>query len=91
MDNVRLLSEVAGYPITSNFGYRDAPMEGASTVPKGVDVGTPWGTRVHMVGNGSVTCGEEPGYGKYAILKPTDLPYEFLAGHLSYWQQESID
>jgi hypothetical protein len=76
--------KVAGYPITSNFGYRDAPMAGASTVHKGVDVGTPWGTRIHMVGNGSVTCGEEPGYGKYAILKPTDLPYEFLAGHLSH-------
>jgi Peptidase family M23/Transglycosylase SLT domain len=74
--------KVAGYSITSNFGYRDAPIAGASTVHKGVDVGTPWGTRIHMVGNGSVTCGEEPGYGKYAILKPHDLPYEFLAGHL---------
>jgi len=75
--------KIAGYEITSNFGYRDAPIKGASTFHKGVDVGTPWGTTVHMVGNGSVTCGEEPGYGKYAIIKPNDLPYEFLAGHLS--------
>jgi murein DD-endopeptidase MepM/ murein hydrolase activator NlpD len=76
--------KVAGYEITSNFGYRNAPTEGASTFHKGVDVGTPWGTPIHMVGNGSVNCGEEVGYGKYAILKPNDLPYEFLAGHLSH-------
>jgi hypothetical protein len=76
--------KVADYAITSDFGYRDAPIEGASTFHPGVDVATPWGTPLTMVGNGSVTCGEEPGYGIYAIIKPNDLPYEFLAGHLSH-------
>jgi Peptidase family M23 len=77
-------NKVAGYEITSGFGYRDAPTEGASTFHQGVDVATSWGTPINMVGNGSVMCGEEPGYGKYAIFKLTDLPYEFLAGHLSH-------
>jgi murein DD-endopeptidase MepM/ murein hydrolase activator NlpD len=75
--------KVGAYEITSGFGYREAPTAGASTFHKGVDVGTPWGTPIHMVGDGLVTCGEESGYGKYAIIKPTNLPYEFLAGHLS--------
>jgi murein DD-endopeptidase MepM/ murein hydrolase activator NlpD len=83
--------KVAGYAITSNFGYRDAPTAGASTVHKGVDVETPWGTRVHMVGNGSVTCGEEPGYGKYAILKPHDLPMSSWQGICSAVLRGSID
>jgi murein DD-endopeptidase MepM/ murein hydrolase activator NlpD len=77
-------NKVAGYEITSGFGYRDAPTEGASTFHQGVDVAMSWGTPINMVGNGSVMCGEEPGYGKYAIFKLTDLPYEFLAGHLSH-------
>jgi murein DD-endopeptidase MepM/ murein hydrolase activator NlpD len=82
-DKAEKNEKIAGYEITSGFGYRNAPTDGASTFHKGVDVGTPWGTQLSMVGNGSVACGEEPGYGKFAIIKPTDLPYEFLAGHLS--------
>jgi Peptidase family M23/Transglycosylase SLT domain len=82
-DKVAKGETIAGFKITSGFGYRDAPTEGASTFHKGVDVGTPWGTPIHMVGNGSVTCGEDSGYGKFAIIKPHDLPYEFLAAHLS--------
>jgi murein DD-endopeptidase MepM/ murein hydrolase activator NlpD len=75
---------LAGYEIVSGFGDREAPKEGASTNHKGVDVATPEGNVIYMVGNGSVTCENQPdGGGLYATITPKDLPFTFRAMHLS--------
>lgn len=40
--------------ITSGFGYRDQPTEGASTYHKGIDIGAPTGTKIIAAAGGSV-------------------------------------
>ncbi len=42
-------------PVTSPFGKRDAPKEGASTDHKGIDIGIKTGTKVKAPADGTVT------------------------------------
>ncbi|MEM9450315.1 MAG: peptidoglycan DD-metalloendopeptidase family protein [Cyanobacteria bacterium P01_E01_bin.6] len=75
-----------GYLVTSGFGRRIAPTAGASTNHLAVDLGTPSGTAVYMVGDGSVICSNEDGWGLTARIKPDDIPRTFRASHLSRCQ-----
>ena len=79
---------IDGYTVTSGFGDRTAPKEGASTQHEGVDLGIPEGTNLYMIGDGgSVTCKEQPdGAGTYAEITPKGLPFTFKAFHLSKCQ-----
>jgi murein DD-endopeptidase MepM/ murein hydrolase activator NlpD len=79
---------IDGYMVTSGFGSRTAPKEGASTQHEGVDLGIPEGTNLYMIGDGgSVTCKEQPdGAGTYAEIAPKGLPFTFKAMHLSACQ-----
>jgi murein DD-endopeptidase MepM/ murein hydrolase activator NlpD len=77
---------VGGFPITSGFGDRTAPKDGASTYHEGVDLGTPIGVQLYMIGTakGKVECAEQPdGGGTYATITPVGIPYTFKAMHLS--------
>lgn len=60
---------VSGGYITSNFGYRSAPIQGASTGHKGIDIGVPVGTPVYAAANGRATVllegGGFKGFGRY--------------------------
>lgn len=56
--------EIAGFPVTSNFGPRSAPCPGCSSFHKGVDVGTPVGVPLKaFVANTKVTCWWDGGGG----------------------------
>ena len=79
---------IDGYTVTSGFGSRTAPKEGASKEHEGVDLGVPSGTNVYMIGDGgSVVCKEQPsGAGTYAEITPKGIPFTFQAMHLSKCQ-----
>ena len=56
-----------GTTITSRFGLRNAPTEGASTNHGAIDIGVPEGTNVYATSSGKVTvAGAVSGYG-YAV------------------------
>ena len=81
--------KVAGYTVTSDFGPRTAPLKPdgsrGSTDHKGVDLDTPVGVPLYMIGigEGQVTCHSDPGgYGKYVKVQPYGLQYTFLLAHL---------
>lgn len=75
---------IAGYQVSSGYGQRNAPIEGASTDHKGVDLVTPEGVALYMPGDGRVECGSQPeGAGTYATITPNDGGYTFRAFHLS--------
>lgn len=80
---------IDGYPVTSGYGPRIAPTGGASSDHKGVDIGTPTGTQLKMLGTGKgkVDCiTQAGGAGLYATITPQGIPYEFRAMHLSKCQ-----
>ena len=55
--------------ITSEFGEREAPVEGASTSHSGIDIGAEWDTPIHAAAAGTVTyAGSSEGYGNYIIV-----------------------
>jgi len=55
---------LSGGRITSGFGGRNAPMAGASTNHKGIDIGTPIGTTIYASSGGVVEhAGWAAGYG----------------------------
>ncbi|MBW4660996.1 MAG: peptidoglycan DD-metalloendopeptidase family protein [Drouetiella hepatica Uher 2000/2452] len=79
---------INGYTVTSGFGERDAPDTNqgkGSSFHEGVDLDTPEGTNLYMIGEGgTVECEQQPeGAGTYAIITPKGLPYTFKAMHLS--------
>jgi murein DD-endopeptidase MepM/ murein hydrolase activator NlpD len=59
--------KIAGYTVTSVFGKREAPVEGASTFHRGVDVGTPIGTNLYAIAKPGefidVKCWQDKGGG----------------------------
>jgi murein DD-endopeptidase MepM/ murein hydrolase activator NlpD len=79
---------IAGYTISSGFGERNDPLTGERKMHEGVDAAIPPGTVLYGPGSsGTVECKSDPqGYGSYALIKPADLPFEFLAGHLNKCQ-----
>ena len=63
----------AAYPITSGFGPRTAPVAGASTYHRGIDVGVGAGTPLEWRGGG--TFKPERGYGVIETTDPQGRPY----------------
>jgi murein DD-endopeptidase MepM/ murein hydrolase activator NlpD len=53
--------------ITSNFGYRNAPTNGASTYHSGVDIGAAEDSSIHSICDGYVTYTGFKGAGGYTI------------------------
>lgn len=77
--------------ITSDFGYRVAPMKGASTGHSGIDIGVPIGTPVKTIADGTVVAanGGMRGYGNgvfvdYGIINGKHVVSEY--GHLSKFE-----
>ena len=88
---MRVGDKVAGYTITSAFGPRQRPLKPDGTLGsqdhKAVDLGTPVGVQIHMIGTGvgTVECLSDPeGWGSYAGITPSDIPYTFQAAHLQH-------
>ncbi|NBU23927.1 MAG: hypothetical protein EBS38_08530, partial [Actinobacteria bacterium] len=82
---------IGGYEVNSGFGLREAPKTNqgyGSSDHKGVDLLTPPGTKLYMIGaGGTVECEMQPdGAGLYATIKPKDIPYTFQAMHLNNCQ-----
>ena len=74
--------------ITSDFGYRVAPMKGASTGHSGIDIGVPVGTPVKSITDGTVVAatGGMRGYGNgvfvdHGMINGKHVVSEY--GHLS--------
>ena len=74
---------MSGGSLSSNYGGRTAPSEGASTNHQGVDWATPTGTAVMASGGGTVTrAGWGSGYG-YVVYIQHEGGRETRYGHLS--------
>ncbi len=72
--------------ITSKFGYRDAPVSGASSYHPGIDIGVPYGTDIYACQDGVVIqAGWNGGYGISVIIAhPNGI--STLYGHMCDWQ-----
>ena len=87
MKNIKFTPPVEG-KITSHFGYRIAPMKGASTGHPGIDIGVPVGTPVKSIADGTVIAanGGMRGYGNgifvdHGMINGKHVVSEY--GHLS--------
>jgi len=87
MKDFKFILPVEG-KITSDFGYRIAPVKGASTGHSGIDIGVPEGTPVKSIADGTVIAanGGMRGYGKgvfidHGIINGKHVVSEY--GHLS--------
>jgi len=68
--------------VSSPFGHREMPTEGATTEHKGVDIAAPVGTNVYAANAGTVeVAGPATGYGTLVQIKGSDLWTRY--GHLS--------
>ena len=78
------------YQITSGYGYRIAPEQGASTNHDGIDLAIPQGTPLQAVTSGTVCDVNRAmgGYGGYAAIQGDDGYYYFYA-HLSGYKAQS--
>lgn len=69
--------------ISSFFGKRNAPIKGASSFHKGIDIAAPAGTPVYAAADGVITVREsQNGYGNVVYIKHPDGT-ETRYGHLS--------
>lgn len=69
--------------LTSDFGYREHPVEGEERFHYGVDLAANTGTAVNCFADGTVTAvGESSSYGKYCIVTHTG-GYSTLYAHCS--------
>ena len=75
--NVSLEQEILGFDyrtplsgaLSSNFGYREHPVEGEERFHYGVDLAADTGTEVDCFADGTVTVvGESSSYGKYCVV-----------------------
>lgn len=76
-DNVSLEQKVLGFDyctpvmgtLSSDFGYREHPIEGEEKFHYGIDIAADEGTAISCFADGTVTAvGESSSYGKYAIV-----------------------
>jgi len=76
-DNVSMEQKVLGFDyctpvmgtISSDFGYREHPIEGDEKFHYGLDIAADEGTAIDCFANGTVTAvGESSSYGKYIIV-----------------------
>ena len=58
--------------ITSYFGYRNAPTQGASTYHSGIDIGAPAGSNIIAITSGQVTYTGFYGAGGYTVTVESD-------------------
>ena len=73
----------ASGPITSGYGYRDAPTAGASSNHQGIDIGASFGDPVQAADGGTVTfVGYDGAAGNRVIIRHADGT-ETLYSHLS--------
>ena len=69
--------------LTSNFGYREHPVEGEERFHYGVDLAADTGTAINCFADGTVTAvGESSSYGKYCIVTHAG-GYSTLYAHCS--------
>ncbi len=69
--------------LTSNFGYREHPIEGEERFHYGVDLAAETGTEIDCFADGSVTAvGESSSYGRYCIVSH-ESGYSTLYAHCS--------
>lgn len=69
--------------LTSNFGYREHPVEGEERFHYGVDLAADTGTEISCFADGTVTAvGESSSYGKYCIVAH-EGGYSTLYAHCS--------
>ena len=69
--------------LTSNFGYREHPVEGEERFHYGIDIGAAAGTEIGCFADGTVTAvGESSSYGKY-ITVAHEGGYSTLYAHCS--------
>lgn len=72
------------YSISSKFGNRDAPTEGASTFHSGIDIPAPEGTKLICIMDGEiVSTGWGGGSGYTITIKSIDGIYRFSYCHCS--------
>ena len=74
--------------LTSDFGYRVAPLKGASTGHSGIDISTPTGTPVKAIANGTVIAARDGmrGYGTGIFIDHGTINGKHIIseyGHLS--------
>ena len=90
-ENVTLAQEILGFDyctpvsgtVSSAFGYRDHPTEGAERFHYGVDLAADNGAAIACFANGTVTAvGESSSYGKYCVVSH-DNGYNTLYAHCS--------
>ena len=76
-ENVSMRQAILGFDhetpvkgvLSSNFGYRDHPLEGTERFHYGVDLAADTGTAIACFADGTVTAvGESSSYGKYLIV-----------------------
>lgn len=69
-DTGMILPVTTKYTVTSEFGPRTAPTEGASTYHSGMDIAAEWQSEILAVADGVVTfAGEQSGYGYCIEIK----------------------
>ena len=73
-------------PITSEFGYRNAPTAGASTNHPAIDIGAAYGSPVVAADGGTVvSVGWNGGYGNQVAVASDDGKTVLYYSHLSDW------
>jgi hypothetical protein len=75
------------YPITSGFGPRKAPVAGASTYHRGIDLGI---DPQNIAYQGAVTYTPGKGYGTLSTTDPQGNPYDIKFLHTKPGKQASI-
>ncbi|MCI8818101.1 MAG: M23 family metallopeptidase [Oscillibacter sp.] len=74
---------LAGGVLSSDFGYREHPVEGEERFHYGVDLAADAGTEVDCFADGTVTAvGESSSYGRYCVVSHPD-GYATLYAHCS--------
>lgn len=90
-ENVCMEQEVLGFDyctpvmgtLSSNFGYREHPIEGEEKFHYGVDIAAETGTAIQCFAAGTVTAvGESSSYGKYVIVSHSN-GFSTLYAHCS--------